>query len=99
MKHLSGAVYCVILIIGMFVGGIICWLNMPTWLKGSFLETDEKDVTTQQSTFWVKPWCFSLWIMMMVLWLSWKCGKFAFKRFFIEPRPPEKIIKKKEEFK
>ena len=83
--------------------GIRCFVLAPTKIVRSTQQkrqkTDEKDVTTQQSTFWVKPWCFSLWIMMMVLWASWKCGKFAFKRFFINPRPPEKIIKKKEEFK
>jgi predicted Zn finger-like uncharacterized protein len=92
--HHIGAIACVLTIIGLFTGGIICWLNMADWMAGSFLETGEKDATTQQATFYVKPWCFSLWIMMFVLWASWKLGKFAFKRFFINPTPPEKVIKK-----
>jgi hypothetical protein len=97
VMHHIGAVVLVFVIAALITGSIICWLNMSSWLEGSFLETGEKDPTTQKATFYVKPWCFSLWIFMTVVWISWKCGKFCFRRFFIDYRPPEKLIKKSDD--
>lgn len=95
--HHLGAVFLVLLIGGMMTGSVICWLNMADWLQGSFLETGEKDPTTQKPEFYVKPWCFSLWIFLIALWLSWICAKFCFRRFFIDYRPAEKLIKKSDD--
>ena len=39
----------------------------------------------------MKPWCFSLWIMIMALFVSWKLGKYAFKRFAFNFKPPERV--------
>ena len=96
VAHHAGAVLLLLLVIGMNVGAIICWLYMTDWV-GSWLETDEVDSASGKKNHYVKPWCFSLWIEMMTLWLSWKCLKFIFKRFFINYTPMEKIIKKKED--
>ena len=98
VKHHSVAVLLVLLAIGLNVGAIVCWMYMTSWV-GPWLETEEVNDASKAKNHYVKPWCFSLWIEMMVIWASWKCLKFAFKRFFKEPRPPEKIVKKKVEFK
>lgn len=92
-KHHIGAILLLLFIIGLLVGSVICWINMADWI-GDWVKTDERDPATGNSKYYVQPWCFSLWIVIIVLWVSWKMGKFVFRRFFIDYRPEEKVIKK-----
>ncbi|HEY2785940.1 MAG TPA: hypothetical protein VGJ05_13300 [Fimbriiglobus sp.] len=90
-QHLGPAVFCFLLAAGLITGAVICWIDMPDWLDGSLLQSDEKNPTTLKKTWLVQPWCFSLWIMVMVLWVSYKLAKFSIKRFIYHFRPPERI--------
>lgn len=98
--HHIGAVLLLFLAIGLIVGSVICWINMDDWMtsmfSGTFLEND-KDPVTNKTSFIVKPWCFSLWILIIVLWIDYYCAKWIFRRFFINYRPPEKLIAKKQD--
>ncbi len=92
-RHLGPAVVCTLIAAALLTGSTICWINMSDWLAGTFIELDEKDQISGKNKTIIKPWCFSLWIMMMVLWISFKLGKFAFTRFAFHFKPPERVKK------
>jgi hypothetical protein len=91
LSHLGPAILCALAAAALITGAVICWINMNDWLAGTFLELDEKDAITGKNKTLVKPWCFSLWISMVALWISYKLGKYAFKRFAFDFKPPERI--------
>jgi predicted Zn finger-like uncharacterized protein len=92
-KHHIGAICLTLLAIGLIAISIVCWIYMEDWV-GPWVANDEKDPTTQKSGYYVKPWCFSLWICMMIIWIDYKIFKFCFKRFFVDYTPGEKLLKK-----
>ena len=94
--HHIGAFFLLLFVIGINIGAIVCWLYMNSWI-GSWLETEESNAATGEKTHYVAPWCFSLWIEIFVIWVSWKCLKFICKRFFIDYRPQEKLMAKKDD--
>ncbi len=88
--HLMPGILCV-LAAGLLIAGMtVCGLKMRDWLTGSFLDTDEKDPTTLKSKFYVPPFCFNTWIFVFGIYGTWKAGKFAIKRLFVNWRPPER---------
>lgn len=92
-KHLAPPIVCTLVAAGLITGAVICWMNMSDWLAGSIIEMEEKDPITDKKKTYVKPWCFSLWISMVALWISYKLGKFAILRFVLHFRPPERVKK------
>ncbi|MFO0938387.1 MAG: MJ0042-type zinc finger domain-containing protein [Gemmataceae bacterium] len=96
LLHHIGAFFLLLFVIAINILAIICWLNMTAWV-GPWVENDETNAATGEKQHYVKPWCFSLWIELFVIWVSWKCLKFIFRRFFIDYTPPEKIMEKKED--
>ena len=90
-SHLAPPVLCALAAAGVLTGAVICWINMPDWLKDTFFELDEKNPVTGKNKFIVMPWCFSLWIMVVALWVAYKLGKFSFKRFAFNFKPPERV--------
>jgi predicted Zn finger-like uncharacterized protein len=93
LLHHLPAVLLLLVGIALIVGSVICWLSMSDWVT-PWVGNGEKDAVTGKEGTYVKPWCFSLWICMMVIWIDWKIFKFCFIRFFINYTPPEKLIKK-----
>jgi predicted Zn finger-like uncharacterized protein len=91
LHHLL-AVFLLLVGIGLIVLSIICWIYMESWV-GSWIETGEKDANDKKA-YYLKPWCFSLWIMLFIIWIDWKIFKYCANRFFINYTPPEKIVKK-----
>jgi predicted Zn finger-like uncharacterized protein len=93
LLHHLPAVFLLFVAIGLMVGSIICWIYMADWVT-PYVGNGEKDITTGKEGTYVKPWCFSLWIFLMVVWIDWMILKYCFKRFFINYTPPEKLLKK-----
>lgn len=94
ISHLGPAIGCIVAILVMIGLDIYLFLNMREWLTGSFVDLDEKNIITGETTFIVGPLCFNLWIGVISAGLGWFCGKFAFVRLVYNSRPPERIIKR-----
>jgi len=92
MHHLP-AVACVVAIGILVAVDVICLMNMSDWFAGSFLESDDMDPNTGKKKFYLPPGVCTLWIIVPSLFMIWKCGVFAVKRFFVNWRPPETIKK------
>lgn len=93
VKHHIGAVACVLVIAALVALNVVCYLEMRGWFEGSFLEKEEADPTTGKKEFWVGPGLCQVWIAVPSLFVMWKAGKFAFKRFVYDWRPPETVKK------
>jgi hypothetical protein len=89
LKHWLPAIACVLAVIALVTLNVICWLNMYSWLEGSFLDKEERHPITDAREYYIKPWCFSLWISIFSAWICFKAGKFAIQRLVFEWRPPE----------
>ena len=97
VMHHIGVVALLVFVIALDIFGIYSTLQMRSWLTDSFLDAGEKEPTTQAATFHVPPFCFNVWIITFLCFVTWKTLKVAFRRFFINYRPPEKVIKKSED--
>ena len=92
-QHHLPAVVC-LLVIGLLVAvNVIALTYMPSWFEGSIFESDEVDPNSGKKRYYLRPGFCTLWIFIPSLFIAWKCGKFAFKRFFFHWRPPETVKK------
>jgi hypothetical protein len=95
MVHLAPGVACVLVIIVLVVLNVISATNMRGWLTDSFLDSGDKDTITGQTNFYIKPYCFNLWLGLMSGVAVFVCGKFAIKRLIYDWKPAEKKMKEK----
>ncbi len=88
--HWLPAFACILAIGALVTISVICGLNMYSWLEGSFLDSEEKNDITGKTKFYLPPFCFNIWIWVISAWLSFKAGKFAYRRLVLNWRPEEK---------
>lgn len=90
-QHFLPAIGCVLVVAALVALNVVCYLNMRDWFEGSFLEKDNTNATTGKKEFWVGPGLCQVWIAVPSLFMMWKAGKFAFRRFVYDWRPPETL--------
>jgi len=91
--HWLPAIALILFVIILTTVNVICWLNMYGWLEGSFLERDEKNQITLEKEYYVKPWCFSLWISIISAFMIFFSIRFIVRRLVFNWRP-EEIVKR-----
>ena len=91
IRHHLPAVACLFALIGLVVLDVVCVTSMADWFSGSIFEMDDTDPNTGKKKYYLPPLFCNVWIVVPSLFLIWKCGKFAGKRFFINWRPPETL--------
>jgi len=79
-------ILCLIGSIMLLVLDGIAYANMASWLEGSFLQNEDK-------TWLVKPNAFTFYIVAISLAFVIPMCRFAYKRLFINNKPPEEEIK------
>lgn len=92
ISHLAPGVICLILVVGLIVLDVVCYLKMADWLEGSFLEMDEKDILGKKKMY-VKPGAFVAMIIGFSLVALLPLGRFAFRRLALNYKPEEKVKK------
>lgn len=89
--HWLPAIALLLFVIILITVNTICWLNMYSWLSGSFLERDDKNPITLEREYYVKPWCFSLWISIFSAFAIFYSVRFIIRRMIFNWRPPEVV--------
>jgi len=84
MYWLAPGILCLVGAITLLAIDLICYLNFPKWLEGSFLQNDDK-------TWIVKPGAFSLYVTLFTLLFIVPMSRFAYKRLVLNPHPPEQL--------
>jgi hypothetical protein len=92
ISHLAPGVLALLLAIGLIVLDVVCFLNMSSWLEGSFLEMDEKDIMGNKKMY-VKPGAFVTLIIAFSLVAILPLGRYAFRRLVLNYKPEEKVKK------
>jgi predicted Zn finger-like uncharacterized protein len=92
MHHLP-AVACLMVIGVLLTVDIICLMFMRDWFEGSIFEMEETDPNTGKKKFYLPPGFCTVWIIVPSLFIMYRLGKFAVKRFVFEWKPPDKIKK------
>jgi hypothetical protein len=64
-------------------------MNMPEWFEGSWMEQDDKDLTTGKKKYIVGPGIGQLWVSIICLFLMWYAGKFVYRQIKENWRPTE----------
>jgi hypothetical protein len=91
--HLAPPIIALVLAIGAVVFDIICWVNMSTWLEGSFLEKDDKNPITGAKEFWIKPGAFTMFVIAVSLLVIIPGFRFGIRRLVYNFMPEEKVKK------
>lgn len=78
-------IICLLIVIGLVVLDIFCWLKMKDWAEDSWMQNDDK-------TWVIRPHAFTLYITVALVAVMLAVGKFAFRRLFINNKPPEDAI-------
>ena len=95
IKHLLPGIACAIVVL-IFIAIIYFSLtNMGDLFRHIGLENDTKDDVTGEKKFDVPPGACSLPVIVASLFVIWKAGQFAFKRFVYNWRPVEVVQKDK----
>lgn len=92
ISHLAPGVICLLIVIGLVVGDVVCLLNMDGWLQGSFLEMDEKDIMGNKKMY-VKPGAFTAMVIAISIVPMLPLTRFAFRRLVLNYKPEEKVKK------
>lgn len=94
MAHLGPGVAALLGFVALVVLDIIVYLNMREWLEGSFLETDEPDVTDpSKKRMLVKPGAFITFVFAATILPIIGFARFAIKRLAIDYMPTERAKK------
>lgn len=94
MNHLAPGVVMLVLFVGLIVIDVLVFVNMEDWLRGTFLESDQPDVTDpSKKKLLVKPGAFITLIFAATVMPIIYTGRFAFKRLALEYMPTEKVKK------
>lgn len=91
IKHLGPGVAAAIGVVVILVTDFIVLTNMREWMTGGLFDSGDKDKVTEQTVFYISPYCFNLWIGVVSAFLVYLLGKFAYKRLVINWKPEEKI--------
>ena len=93
IKHLLPGIACVIVVL-IFIAIIYFSLtNMSDLFRRMDLEDDTENEVTKKKNFVVPPGACSLPVIVASLFVIWKAGQFAFKRFVYNWRPVEVVQK------
>jgi hypothetical protein len=94
MNHLGPGVGALIICVALIVFDIFVLLNMREWLTGSFLESDQADVSDPtRKALLVKPGAFIALIWAATVMPIVGTARFAIKRLAIDNKPSEKLKK------
>mgnify|MGYP005852643469 CR=1 FL=1 len=93
ISHLGPAIGCIVLVLALIGLNIYIFMNMSEWMTGSILDAQEKNKITGEPEFYVKPFCFNIWIGVFTAWICWMAGKFALVRLVYNWKPPERLKK------
>lgn len=92
IKHLAPGVACALGVSLILVLDYVSLTNMRSWMIGGLFDAGEKDKITGQETFYISPYCFSLWMLVVTAFIMYLLAKFAYKRLVLNWRPEEKIV-------
>jgi hypothetical protein len=90
--HLGPGVLAALTVLGLAAFDYYVMSNMREWMTGGLLDSGEKDKITEQTIFYIPPYCFNLWIGVFTVYIMYLSGKFAYRRLYLDWRPPEKVI-------
>jgi hypothetical protein len=90
IMHLLPGIIAAVICIGLIVWNIICYMNMREWMAGSFLELEETDAAGRKK-FFVAPGFFICLSFVFSILAFVPCVKLAYKRLYVEFRPPEQV--------
>lgn len=94
LLHWLPGIIWLIVMISMITVTVICFINMRSWLLGSFLEKDEKNAVTQEPEFYVGPGCFTMVVTLTTFFLCLMGSRVVYRKLIKDWRPPE-VEKKK----
>jgi hypothetical protein len=92
MSHLGPAILLLIVALVLIGVDIYCAMNMRSWLEGSALELDEKDLTGRKKMI-IPPGAFIAFIVVISMAIVIPCMRFALRRLIFNFKPEEKIKK------
>jgi len=92
-SHLAPGIIAVIIVIGMIVVDIVCWVNMSGWMAGGALEKEGKNPVTGDVEYYVKPGAFIAFILAASLIVIVPGARFAIRRLVYNAKPMEKVKK------
>lgn len=81
-------ILCVVGILTVIGVSILCGLKTRGWMTDGWFHDDE-----DKSKWIVKPGCFIFFNVVVSAFICYVLGRFAYKRLFINNKPPEKLIK------
>ena len=94
LNHLGPGVVALIICVALIALDIFCLVNMREWMTGSFLESDQADVTDpNRKALHVKPGALITLIWAATIMPILGTGRFAVKRLLIDNKPMEKVKK------
>lgn len=93
VTHLAPGVLALLIVAGLVTLCVLCWTNMSSWLEGTALELEEKDLAGNKK-FMVKPGAFTAIIIAFSVLAAIPAGRFAVRRLILGYRPEEKVTKK-----
>ena len=91
-SHLAPPIIALIVAFGFIAIDIFCWINMRSWMKGSFLELEDKTLAGENKMI-IPPGAFIAFIIVFSMPIVLPCLRFAFRRFIYETKPEEKVKK------
>lgn len=92
LSHLGPAILLLLVAIALIGIDIYCAVNMRSWLEGSAIELDEKDLTGRKKMI-IPPGAFIAFIVAISMAVIVPCMRFALKRLIFNFKPQEKIKK------
>lgn len=92
-SHLGPGIIAALIVIGLIVLDILCWMNMESWMEGSDLQDEKADLVTGKKQFFVRPGAFSTLITAISAIIIIPAFRFAWRRLAIDNRPEEKVKK------
>ena len=90
--HLAPPIIAIILVLGFIAIDIFCAMNMRSWMEGSLLELDEKDLAGRKRMI-IPPGAFITFIIVFSLPVIIPASRFAFRRLVYETKPEEQVKK------
>lgn len=90
IMHLLPGIIAAAVCIGLIVLNIIVFMRMREWMAGSFLEMEEVDAAGRKR-FFVAPGFFICLSMVFSIMLFVPAVKMAYRRLYLEFKPPEQV--------
>ncbi|MBY0459483.1 MAG: hypothetical protein K2V38_19345 [Gemmataceae bacterium] len=94
INHLAPGVLALILFAVLVTIDVVFYLNMRSWMEGSFLESEQNDPTDPtRKAMLVRPGAFIILTWAITVMPLIGTARFAIKRLFIDNQPMERLKK------